>query len=113
SVWVPLLDGTERLGVLRYVFPARENLGDPLLDECALVASLVAELVVVRTQYGDNIERTKRRLPMTLAAELQWRVLPPPTLITKRVAISAVLAPAHTVAGDSFDYAINQDSCHV
>src|SRR3954454_6106464 len=50
---------------------------------------------------------------MSLQAELQWRILPPLTFVTSRVAISGLLAPTTEVAGDSFDYAVNGDVAHV
>jgi serine phosphatase RsbU (regulator of sigma subunit) len=50
---------------------------------------------------------------MSLPAELQWRILPPLTFVTSRVAISGFLAPTAEIAGDSFDYAVNGDIAHV
>jgi serine phosphatase RsbU (regulator of sigma subunit) len=50
---------------------------------------------------------------MTLPAELQWRLLPPLTFVSPRVAVSGILAPTHEVAGDSFDYALNGNVLHV
>lgn len=48
-----------------------------------------------------------------MPAELQWRLLPPLSFVTPRVAVSAVLVPSAEVAGDSFDYAVNGDIAHV
>src|SRR3982750_1984984 len=53
---------------------------------------------------------TRRRQPMSLAAEIAWNLLPPLTFGTDRVVISCVLAPAYEVGGDSFDYAVDGDS---
>jgi serine phosphatase RsbU (regulator of sigma subunit) len=50
---------------------------------------------------------------MSLPAELQWRLLPPLTFVTSRIAISGIVAPTAEVAGDSFDYAVNGDIAHV
>ncbi len=118
TVWTPVLDGTERLGVLRTDFPhgGEPGQGEPgqeLLEGCQDVASLLAELVVTRSLYGDAIERTRRRSPMTLPAELAWRALPALTFVSPRVSIAGVLAPATQVGGDSFDYALNGDILHV
>jgi serine phosphatase RsbU (regulator of sigma subunit) len=46
---------------------------------------------------------------MSLAAELQRATLPPITLTTSRVMVTGILEPAYEVAGDSFDYALNED----
>jgi hypothetical protein len=113
TLWTPILDGTERLGVLRLEFPVNNHLGDPLPSECQDVASLLAELVITRSLYGDSVERARRRKGMSLSAELLWRLLPPLTFISPRVAIAGVVAPAEEVAGDSFDYAMNGGTLHV
>jgi serine phosphatase RsbU (regulator of sigma subunit) len=105
ELWVPLVDGSDRLGVVSLVFAAPPD--DATVAEVELVAALVAELVVTRKEYGDTIEKARRTLPLTLASEIQWRLLPPLTLITDRVVISGMLVPAHAVAGDSFDYALD------
>jgi len=113
TVWTPLIDGSDRVGVLEYTFDGSTEFGEDLRADCEDVAGLVAELLVTRSTYGDTIERVRRRTPLTLPAELQWRLLPPLTFVTPRVAISGVLAPATEVAGDSFDYAVNGDTAHL
>jgi stage II sporulation SpoE-like protein len=113
SIWVPLLDGTDRFGVLEYRFPSASAPDESLLEGCRLVASLLAELVMTRSNYGDLIEKARRRKPMSLPAELQWGQLPPLTFVTPRVAIAGTLAPTDDVAGDSFDYAMNDGVAHL
>ena len=113
TIWTPVLDGTERLGVLQFDFPAHIEADEELRRVCLDVAALVAELVMTRSFYGDTIERVRRRTPMTIPAELQWRLLPPLTFVSPRFAVAGVLAPATEVAGDSFDYALNGDTAHV
>jgi len=113
TLWTPVLDGTERLGVLQLDFPDGVALDEELLAACLDTASLLAELLVTRSMYGDAIEQARRRAPMTVPAELQWRLLPPLTFVSPRVAVAAALAPATEVAGDSFDYALNGETAHV
>ena len=55
----------------------------------------------------------RRRRPLSLPAELQWRLLPPLTFVAPRVAVAGILAPATEVAGDSFDYSVNGNVAHV
>ena len=113
SVWSPILDGTDRLGVLELVFDEAVELDDELAADVALLAALVAELIMSRSLIGDFVERTRRRLPMLLEAELQWNLLPPLTFASPQVSIAGVLAPTNEVAGDSFDYAVNGDLAHL
>lgn len=113
TLWVPMVDGAERLGVLEVAFPAGVVVDDDLVDACRDVSGLMAELTMTRSRYGDSIERTRRRTPLTLPAELQWQLLPPLTFVTRRVAVAGILAPATEVAGDSFDYSVDGDRAHV
>lgn len=105
EVWVPLLDGLERLGVLHleYSDPA-SRVDDDLLHAFAATTS---EILVVKNFYGDLFTQVRRREPMSLAGEITWNLMPPLTFGTKRVVISCVLAPAYDVGGDSFDYAVD------
>jgi serine phosphatase RsbU (regulator of sigma subunit) len=113
TLWTPVLDGTERLGVLQFDFPGDVPLDEELRATCLDVARLVAMLMVTKSMYGDAVERARRRAPMTIPAELQWRLLPPLTFISPRVAVAGALAPTAEVAGDSFDYALNGATMHV
>jgi Stage II sporulation protein E (SpoIIE) len=109
-VWLPLLDGAERLGVLGLTLP---SVDDPLRKRCSWLATLVAELILSKDQYTDGYSLVRRRQPMSPAAEMQWRLLPPLTFVTPRVVIAGLLEPAYEVAGDAFDYALNGDTAHL
>ncbi len=112
-IWAPLLDGTERLGVVEFDFPARTAVDDCLRNACRLLTALLAELTVTRVSYGDLIDQTRRRMPMSLPAEIAWNLLPPLTFATERVVISGIVSPCYEVGGDSFDYAVNADVAHL
>ncbi len=108
--WVPLLNGTERLGVLRLTTQAddartRENM--------ELLASLLALIVVSKRQSSDSYARLMRTEPLNIAAEMQWHLMPPPTYADSRVAISAAMEPAYHVSGDAYDYATAGSAVHV
>ena len=109
-MWVPVLDGVERLGVLEFDFDP-DHAPNPY--EVASFAGLVAEVVMAKQAYGDFFERVRRRRPMSIAAELAWRLLPPLTFGTDRLVISGVVAPVYELGGDSFDYAVDADAAHV
>ena len=112
-LWVPLLDGVERLGVLQLDLPPDLVLTSGLSAAYSQFAHLVAELVVSNSQYTDAFEWARRREPMSLPAEMQHGLLPPLTFGTGRVIISGLLAPAYEVGGDAFDYALNGNYAHV
>jgi len=104
-LWMPLLEGVERLGVAELVL--REAPTGDQVDDLRAFVSLVAELIVVNDAYSDVFARLRRRKTLSLAAEMQWELLPPMSFGTERVVVTGGLEPAYDVGGDSFDYAIN------
>ena len=113
TLWVPLLDGTARMGVLRADLDAASATDDRSIELVEQVASLAAELIVSKARYTDDVEWARRGQPMSLEAELQRCSLPPGALVTPSVSVAGMLLPAYEVAGDSFDYSLNQDSLDV
>ena len=110
-LWVPLINGAERLGVVEVVLDGPPS--EAVMEDCATVAALLAELLVTRDLYSDTIERLRRREPMRLAAEMLRAQLPPLTFSTGHLMISGVLEPCYDVGGDAFDYAVNGDIAHM
>ncbi|MCA2217771.1 PP2C family protein-serine/threonine phosphatase [Jidongwangia harbinensis] len=110
-LWLPLLHGAERLGVLRARLKTDPD--DRLRDDLRVIAALVAELIASRRFYGDAVEHTRRRLPMQLAAEIVWNQLPPLSFAANDTIVTAVLEPCYDVGGDAFDYAANDEILHV
>lgn len=109
-VWLPLLSGSDRLGVLTVVVPdpAAWHAADGLLGRrLRRFAALAAMLIAAKTLYGDVLVRLRRRSEMGLAAEMQWSLLPPLTFACREVTVAAALEPAYQVAGDSVDYAVD------
>jgi serine phosphatase RsbU (regulator of sigma subunit) len=111
QIWLPLLNGAERLGVLEVL--TSSPAGKELRRDLSALAAVVAELVASRRHHGDAIEHTRRRLPMQLAAEIVWNQLPPLTFATDDTVVTAVLEPCYDVGGDAFDYAVNGHVFHV
>jgi len=112
-LWLPMLDGVERLGVLEAVVASDGPLAEEVRSGLAQLAHLTAELLLSNSQYTDSYEWARRRQAMTLPAEMQHRLHPPLTFGTHRVVISGLLAPAYEVGGDAFDYALNGNIAHV
>jgi sigma-B regulation protein RsbU (phosphoserine phosphatase) len=108
-LWMPLLDGTERLGVLDVVAT------DPSVDvedpefraQCDTFVQLVGHLVATKIPYGDLLLRVRRTRRMSEASELVWKLLPPLTFSCHRLVIAAILEPCYEVGGDGFDYAVD------
>jgi Stage II sporulation protein E (SpoIIE) len=109
TLWIPLLDGTERLGVAGVAVEHTDAdvVDGPLGRQLRRFASMLAELIMTKTMYGDSVVRLRRRAQMGLAAELQWSLLPPLTFACREVTVAATLEPAYEVAGDTVDYAVD------
>jgi serine phosphatase RsbU (regulator of sigma subunit) len=112
-LWLPVVDGTARLGVLAVDLTAEDGRDAQTQRSVEHVASLAAQLLVTKSEYSDAMELARRNRKMSLAAELQRGTLPPTTLATSQVMVSGILEPAYEVAGDTFDYALNTDMLHV
>ncbi len=113
-LWVPLIDGTERLGVLEVTVPAPGGeVPAALLTYCERYAHLAAGQLVAKSSYGDTYELARRRRPMTVGAELQWTLLPPLTFATRGLVVAGVVEPCYAAGGDSFDYAVEDRAAHL
>jgi phosphoserine phosphatase RsbU/P len=107
-LWVPLVDGTERLGLFRFRLPVGVTGADPQLRaSCTIFAGTIAHILATKLQQSDLLAVARRTQPMSVASELLWQLLPPQTVGTEALALAAVLEPAYNVGGDAFDYAVN------
>ncbi len=109
-MFLPLLDGSDQVGVLTFTLDTVDDDERRLLRR---LAGLVADMLVTKSSYTDQFFQARRREPMSVAAEIQWSLLPPLTMVTPQVAVAGILEPAYNIAGDSFDYALNDDILHV
>ncbi|WP_137160841.1 PP2C family protein-serine/threonine phosphatase [Blastococcus sp. CCUG 61487] len=112
-IWIPLLDGVARVGVLELVLSNTHVDESGLEDRARVFAALVAELLMTHDTYSDLFLRLRRRRPLSLAAEIHWELLPPLTFATERLVISGALEPAYDIGGDSFDYAVNESTAEL
>jgi serine phosphatase RsbU (regulator of sigma subunit) len=109
-VWLPLLDGTERLGVAEMTFAEHdEPLPESLLALCERYAHLIATLIATKDFYSDFFKRLRRFRPMTMASELLWDLVPPQVLASEAFVLAALLEPCYDIGGDAYDYAINEN----
>lgn len=106
-LWVPLIDGAERLGVAEVVVHRPPDDLAELRRACKRLVGLLGHLVTVKMPYGDALHAVRRTRPMSPAAELLTHLLPPLTFSARGVSISAILEPTYDVGGDAFDYAVD------
>jgi serine phosphatase RsbU (regulator of sigma subunit) len=107
---LPMLDGSDRVGVLSLDLPA---VSDDDRRLARRLAGLVADLVVTKSEYTDTFDVVRSARPLSLSALLQRRMLPPLAMKTPDVELAGVLEPAYEVGGDGFDYAFDEHVLHV
>src|SRR5580704_16630918 len=65
-LWIPLIDGTERLGVMELEVT---DVTRPALDAYRAIASMAGLMIVSKSGYSDTYARTRRTQAMSLQAE--------------------------------------------
>lgn len=109
-IYLPLSASRNEIGVIALTMDVVDDETRGLLHR---FASLVAHLLLASNACTDRLVQARRLEPMSIAAEIQWSLLPPLSMSVPRVAVAGILEPAYAVAGDSFDYALNDDLLHV
>jgi len=109
-MYLPLLDGSDQVGVLGVTMDRVDDDDRRLLRR---LAGLIADMLVTKNSYTDQFTKARRRTAMSVAAEIQWSLLPPLMMSVPQVEVAGILEPAYEVAGDSFDYALNDDILHL
>ena len=103
-VWVPIVEGSDRTGVLAMTLPAATEEDIAACEELGLFAGY---LIATHARSTDLYNLHRRRRALSLPASMQWDLLPPLVLKTDRVVVAGLLEPAYEVGGDCFDYALN------
>jgi serine phosphatase RsbU (regulator of sigma subunit) len=78
-----------------------------MLAAVEATVQMLALVVVGKRRYTDVLLRSRRLEPLSVAAEIQWDLLPPLSCVTDEVSICGMLEPAYAIGGDSFDFALN------
>jgi len=111
-VFAPVTNRGEAIGVLELTLseaPAVETLAD-----ISLAAHALAYVVIANRRFTDLFEWGQRSVPLSLAAEVQHRLLPDAfTCEAGQFTLAAWLEPAGEVAGDTFDFAMERDTLHM
>ncbi len=108
-VWVPLVDGAERLGVLAV---RTATLDGSRLRRSRMLAGLLAVVITSKRAYSDWLVARTRTEQMQLHAELMRAFLPPRTIGNRDCVSTAVLEPAYGLGGDAFDHSVVKNMLH-
>ena len=106
-VHLPISVWGERLGVLRLETTLEAD--HELLEQLGAVADELAVTLRAAESNTDRYRGARRRQRLTMAAELQWELLPGRSLGNERFLIAGQLEPAYAVCGDHFDWSMVDD----
>jgi hypothetical protein len=108
-LWVPMLDGTDRAGVLRIGLGAGVSDDGMLRRRCWALAGLLGHILIGKVPYSERLRWLRRGGSLSASADLMWQMVPPRTFATDRLVVTALLEPWDHVAGDAYDYAVNAE----
>ncbi|MEW2252094.1 PP2C family protein-serine/threonine phosphatase [Streptomyces sp. NPDC058733] len=104
---LPVTVRGDRLGVLSVTVPADHV--EECLAELAEIAEVLAHEVVVAERDTDLYLQARRKDRLTLAAEMQWQLLPGRSCSRPEYDLGAQLEPAYAIFGDNFDWSATAD----
>ncbi|WP_328498675.1 serine/threonine-protein phosphatase [Streptomyces sp. NBC_00414] len=105
----PVTNRGDAIGLLELFLP-----GEPdaeAMREIGETAHALAYIVIANRSYTDIYQWSRRTIPLSLAAEIQHRLLPESLACeAAQFAVAGALEPADHVGGDTFDYVIDRDA---
>ncbi|GAA2133367.1 PP2C family protein-serine/threonine phosphatase [Actinomadura napierensis] len=108
-VHLPLTVQGERLGVLTVRRPGEAGLGGPEPEWLYPAAHALSRALKIADSATDLYRRVRRRTRLTVAAEMQWDLLPPLSRDAAGFRLAGQLEPAYAVWGDNFDWTASGD----
>ena len=109
---VPVTSRGEAIGALELVLPSYPD--ERVVADIAATAHALAYVIIANRRHTDLFAWGQRSTPPTLAAEVQRRLLPDSlSCEAGQLTIAAWLEPSASIAGDTFDYALDRDTLHV
>lgn len=107
KVIVPVSDRGDAIGLLELTLPERPDRAQ--MKHMAEAAHALAYVVIVNRRFTDLYEWGRRTTRLSLASEMQQRLLPDSyTCEAGPFTIAGSLEPATQVGGDTFDYSLGE-----
>jgi serine phosphatase RsbU (regulator of sigma subunit) len=114
ELWLPVVDGVERLGVLQVrTRPGTDRTEPRFLEACRLLGHMTGHLIAAKRPYGDALDRVMRTRRRSVASELLHELLPPLTFACEGLVVAGFLQPTYDVAADAFDYSVVDGAAHL
>ena len=108
----PVTNRGEAIGVLELWLPNAPD--EQCVADVALAAHALAYIVIANRRFTDLFEWGQRSVPLSLAAEIQHRLLPAAySCEASQFTVAAWLEPAGNIAGDTFDFSLERETLHL
>ena len=106
-VYVPVTVRADRRGVLRLRLP--ETPSEQLRTDLLQMGTALGYALTAVERDTDLLEQAARPQRLTLAAEMQWQLLPGRGCAGPQFTVAGQLEPAYAVRGDNFDWSCTPD----
>ncbi|WUD78281.1 serine/threonine-protein phosphatase [Streptomyces sp. NBC_00510] len=109
---VPVTNRGDAIGLLELLLPT--DCGEDVLDVVGEAAHALAYVVIANGRFTDFYTWGKRSRPPTLAAEIQYQLLPASlSCEAAQFTLCGSLEPSEDLSGDTFDYTVDRDILHL
>ncbi|GAA2117653.1 PP2C family protein-serine/threonine phosphatase [Kitasatospora saccharophila] len=113
-VIAPVTNRGDAIGFLELSLPATPEVAEEALEQVEQAAHALAYIVVTDRRFTDLYHWARRTAPVSLAAEIQRQLLPDaPSCEAAQFTLACALVPAESVAGDTYDYALDRETLHL
>ncbi|MFD3454768.1 PP2C family protein-serine/threonine phosphatase [Streptomyces sp. NPDC058691] len=110
-VIVPVANRGDAIGLLELTLPEATR---EVLEQVGEAAHALAYLIVTDRRFTDLYHWVERTTSVSLAAEIQRGLLPSAaTCEGERFTLAGALVPADSIGGDTYDYAVDDDTLHL
>ncbi|GGP95892.1 PP2C family protein-serine/threonine phosphatase [Streptomyces roseolilacinus] len=107
----PVTNRGDCIGVLEVTLPHAD---ERVLRQVGEAAHALAYIIVTDRRFTDLYHYGRRTTPTSLAAEIQHQLLPSASCCeAAQFAVAGGLVPADDIGGDTYDYALDQDTLHL
>ncbi|MFE8949620.1 PP2C family protein-serine/threonine phosphatase [Streptomyces sp. NPDC007856] len=107
-VHLPVSVRGDRQGVLSVTLAHRGGVRE-LLGELSDIAEVLGHELLVAERDTDIYVQARRKDRLTLAAEMQWQLLPGRSCSRREYELAGQLEPAYAIFGDNFDWSATAD----
>lgn len=110
-VLAPVTNRGDAIGVLELRLT---HVTQDVLEQVAEAAHALAYIIVTDRRFTDLYHWGNRTATVSLAAEIQRQLLPSaPSCEAAEFTLAGALVPASDIAGDTYDYSLDQDTLHL